>query len=298
MDHYKRVCDEHEITPTAVELRKIKDAVGVPATSNAVLQHFQYGLLYFLPRSSVVYKKGTLLVGWAHQGEGSEKEIWFRPGTTSGMVFSECGAPPRSRYRIDRQSRLCDKWHPSLEVICKPWSGSLTPRPPSIESPASSNQDTRVAERRSAHENQRGTANTDQRRRRVRTVVERDGLTESDSTEPNTENEFTEQDPAEKAKSPVTEERIPIIDLTSDELQDVVKVESSTVATRPIHEEHQATTPSRTKLLNIIQGKTVSEIQETLSQRAAQLPDWIEKIVREELEKKMARDVDVVEDFF
>lgn len=162
-----RICDEHEITPTAVELRKIKDAVGVPATSNAVLQHFQYGLLYFLPRSSVVYKKSTLLVGWAHQGDGSEKEIWFRPGTTSGMVFSECGAPPRSRHRIDRQSRLCDKWHPSLEVICKPWSGShdvcrrvlyayftavirliqASPRPPSIESPARSNQDTRVAER-------------------------------------------------------------------------------------------------------------------------------------------------------
>lgn len=94
------------------------------------------------------------------------------------------------------------------------------------------------------------------------------------------------------------EERIPIIDLTSDELQDVVKVEPSTVATRPIHEEHQATTPSETKLLNIIQGKTVSEIQGMLSQRAAQLPDWIKKIVREELEKKMARDVDMVENFF
>jgi hypothetical protein len=48
----------------------------------------------------------------------------------------------------------------------------------------------------------------------------------------------------------------------------------------------------------MLQSKKVSEIKDMLAKRSGQLPDWIESIVKQEMEKKMARDLAMVENFF
>jgi hypothetical protein len=52
------------------------------------------------------------------------------------------------------------------------------------------------------------------------------------------------------------------------------------------------------RLRDILQSKKVSEIKHILAEKSGQLPDWIEEVARQEMEKKMARDLEMVRNFF
>ena len=48
----------------------------------------------------------------------------------------------------------------------------------------------------------------------------------------------------------------------------------------------------------MLQSKTVIEIKDLLAARSEQLPHWVEQVVKQKMERKMARDLAMVRDFF
>ncbi|KAG9845160.1 hypothetical protein KCU98_g8940, partial [Aureobasidium melanogenum] len=335
-EYYKRVCTVYGTGPSPAELRQIELTVGNVGASSKVRGSFQYGLLFFLPRSDVVFKKNTLLVGWVHKADGSEQELWFKPGTTKAMVSFKCGAPPGSNCNINPKSRLCDKWHPSLETICKPWSGGhedcrrmlyayftaviryiqASPRPPSIEraitnrtissippNPAVTNstpkryvhtrrheEDLSFVHNKSFDQHKNKSADRNGRKRfRARKAVE--------STKPHHLNDESHEEGHTVPSRFLLTGTAPIIDLTASDSEESVKCEPVMVpelipANR---DDHQPIPLAKQKLLDKLQSKKAHEIEDILAKRAGLPPEWIEKTMREEMEKKMNRDLEAVE---
>lgn len=294
-------------------------------------------------------------MGWVNQEDGSEKEVWFKRHNNQGKVYRECGAPPGSRYSTSQNLRLCDKWHPSLEILCKPWAAAhedcrrmlyayfaaviryiqASPRPPSIESaiinrthlsmplngavasgtPSASRtlasdprstsaqdrdvhaqqqeQNTVMLHNQSIGGKENKTARRTRRKKsRVRPVIEH---AESDQLN----NESHEEDHAASTRFLPTG-TAPIIDLTASDSEDSVKhgpvlIPELEHASR---DDHQPISPAKQELLDKLQSKKVHEIEDMLAKGAGLLPDWIVKIMEEEKEKKMTRDLQMIENWF
>jgi len=89
-----------------------------------------------------------------------------------------------------------------------------------------------------------------------------------------------------------------VVDLTESDSEQSIKSELSAAPLTNNHSGHQATTSAKEELFLMLQSKKVSEIEDMLAQRSGQLPDWIERVMKEEMEKKMVRDLEVVRNLF
>lgn len=123
LDHYRQLCAAHGTAPTTAEIEELRLVVGTHKDSQ-ITNLFEYALLYFLPRSAIVFKEDTLLVGWRCQSRGPKQEIWYRlrdtEAYTSSRLYLQCGAPPSSAHRVKAADPICDEWHPALAAICTP----------------------------------------------------------------------------------------------------------------------------------------------------------------------------------
>jgi hypothetical protein len=61
LEHYKQFCAAHGTAPNKAQIEQIKLVAGMHKTS-FIAKHFEYALLYFLPRSAV-FREDTLLLG-------------------------------------------------------------------------------------------------------------------------------------------------------------------------------------------------------------------------------------------
>jgi hypothetical protein len=90
--------------------------------------------------------------------------------------------------------------------------------------------------------------------------------------------------------------RAVVVDLTEPDLGEKIGPEPKSAVTSLGPEQDDI--PAEQELRDMLQSKKVSEIKDMLAKRSGQLPDWIESIVKQEMEKKMARDLAMVENFF
>jgi hypothetical protein len=90
--------------------------------------------------------------------------------------------------------------------------------------------------------------------------------------------------------------RAVVVDLTESDPEEDIGSETNPAVTSLAREQDDI--PAKQKLKDMLQSKKVSEIEDMLAKRSGQLPDWIENIVKQEMEKKMARDLAMVENFF
>jgi hypothetical protein len=97
-------------------------------------------------------------------------------------------------------------------------------------------------------------------------------------------------------RSHTTPRQLVVVDLTDRDSEEEIKSEPA-VSSAPLnHDEHDISSEQR--LRDILQSKKVSEIKHILAEKSGQLPDWIEEVARQEMEKKMARDLEMVRNFF
>jgi hypothetical protein len=90
--------------------------------------------------------------------------------------------------------------------------------------------------------------------------------------------------------------RAVVVDLTESDPGGEIGSEHKSAVTSLAREQDDI--PAKQKLRDMLHSKKVSEIEDMLAKRSGQLPDWIENIVKQEMEKKMARDLAMVENFF
>ena len=90
--------------------------------------------------------------------------------------------------------------------------------------------------------------------------------------------------------------RSEIVDLTESDSEEVIKSEPETSTAPSSHQEEDM--PAEQELRDMLQSKKVNEIKDMLAKRSGQLPDWIEEVVKQEMKKKMARDLAMVKNFF
>jgi hypothetical protein len=311
----------------------------------SVIACFRYDLLYFLPRSAVVFKDNTLLVGWIHQIDGTKQEIWFRSGIKS-LLFSECGAPPGSAYSPRPKRRLCDEWYPSLKQIFE----VLAPRQsnyrriqfaylaavirfiqagfdlPCIENARKTAPKTRASIQRDM------AAKASSENKAIVSSPERTLIQEHDIEDAATEEDFI-TDQYETTMNPEmtvadstqrtriqSEESLEIeepsqlsyngdqdrdhesvrqsvaTDLTMSDSEEEIKLEPSASFAPLSHDEDDL--PAEQELRDLLQSRKVDEIKDMLAQRAGHVARWIEAIMKQEIEKKMARDLAMIKNFF
>ncbi|KAH0161607.1 hypothetical protein KCU67_g6271, partial [Aureobasidium melanogenum] len=314
-DQYEQLCAAFGTGPTDAQVKEIKSAVG--PISVFASRYLEYALLYFLPKSNAVLENNTLLTGWVHEADGSKKELWFKPGTRSEVYF-QCGGPPGSRYRTPRQERLCDEWHPSIKAICSSIKKrdvlyiylaaimkliQASPQPPSVEDSVEADEDASSMQVDSPglsdfeHSADNGSKKSTGMKR-ARRVVNSGELSDNDCAGSNIRTGFTWAEYTKKARLSFSTSKSSTVDLTAYDVDDAVKVEHDTAQVASRHDAHQTTTSAKQELLLMLQSKKASEIEDMLAKRSGQLPDWIERVMREEMEKKMVRDLEMVRNLF
>lgn len=60
LEHYEQLCAAHGTAPTPAQIEAIKHAAGINK-DNHTEKLFEHALLFFLPRSAVVFEEDTLL---------------------------------------------------------------------------------------------------------------------------------------------------------------------------------------------------------------------------------------------
>ena len=92
----------------------------------------------------------------------------------------------------------------------------------------------------------------------------------------------------------------PVVDLTVSDTEENLKCEPDVVPDLPPTDlvDHHPVPLAKQRLLGKLQSKKVHEIEEMLEKRAGLLPNWIERTMREEMEKKMTRDLEAIENLF
>jgi hypothetical protein len=90
--------------------------------------------------------------------------------------------------------------------------------------------------------------------------------------------------------------RTVVVDLAESGIEEDIK-SGPDIVSGPVNRE-EVDMPAEQELRTMLQSKKVSEIKDMLAGRSGQLPDWIENIVKQEMEKKMARDLAMLKNFF
>jgi hypothetical protein len=346
-EHYKQLCAAYGTAPTKAQIEQIKGVVGVHRTTS-IAKHFEYALLYFLPRSTVVFREDTLLLGWHHQPDGSKQEIWYKlseKGVVNHLsqLSLQCGAPRGADYKGDRTKPICDEWHPSLTAICTSSIAddrylhcayfASTVRVikashplPSIEDITKSRPRLSITLRKSMPGGVHGQSlatnpapevSVLQEQNTVDTGLAQDFISNRYGTLCKSDDTAADSIPRSRLQSrdaidsehshPSSHEtsqgrnherprQLVVVDLTESGSEDEIKSEPNVSLAPLIHEEDDI--PPEQEMRNMLQNKKVSELQDILAKREGQIPDWIEEIARQEMKKKMARDVAAVRNFF
>ncbi|KAH0365231.1 hypothetical protein KCU65_g6217, partial [Aureobasidium melanogenum] len=314
LDHHAQLCAYHGKTPTENQIQEIRVVVGDVAASAS--KRFLYDLLYFVQTSAIVMKNGYLLVGWVHRPDGTKQEIWFRHIGTRGHVYYHDLVPGLSVYLRPIDARLCDEWHPSLDAISKPWQAKgqpnrmtlyalfnaiikimdADPAPPSIEDMEGlipNNESSRTSQHETHNEPEsvpsRPIRST---RRQAKRVLEDEDYDPTLSINTRSATRSLRKNRTKRGRPSVT------VDLTGSDSEAGSKPRSSAAPIATNHDKDVSIAPAKQKLLNILESKEVTEIEDMLTKQSGQLPNWIEKLANEEMEKKMARDVAVFENLF
>jgi len=329
------------------QIEEIKSAAGTHKDLR-VMKVFEYAILYFLPRSAVVFEEDTLLLGWIRQPDGTKQEIWYKlhdsnADYTMSRVYLQRGAPQGLVHKIKATDHICDEWHPSLTAICAPviranehlryayftatvrlMRASRTPA--SIDSSTKDRPSLIVILRRALPVEAPG-QNTNtapaprltlrQRHKMANPEIWEDmdpnqdeGLSGSESPPTdrtramrlrsrtvdgvNTKTQFEDNDDLDT--SPKRVKRSVVIDLAESDSEELIKSEPE-ATTAPLNDQEDDT-PAEQELREILQSKKVDEIQDMLVKRSGQLPQWVEKIVKQEMERKMSRDLAMIRNFF
>jgi hypothetical protein len=90
--------------------------------------------------------------------------------------------------------------------------------------------------------------------------------------------------------------RAVVVDLTESDPEEEIGSAPNSAVTSLAREQDEL--PAEQELKDMLQSKKVSEIKDMLAERSGQLPDWIESIMKQDMEKKMARDLAMVKNFF
>ncbi|KAH0337676.1 hypothetical protein KCU81_g7987, partial [Aureobasidium melanogenum] len=120
-----------------------------------------------------------------------------------------------------------------------------------------------------------------------------------ESTESNHLNdESHEEDHTTSSRFSLTE-TASIIDLTASDSEESLRCEPDMVPDLPPanHVDRHPIPLAKQKLLDKLQNRKAHEIEDMLVKRAGLIPDWIEKTMREEMERKMARDLEAIENW-
>lgn len=347
LQHYRQLCANHGTAPNMAQIEEFKSAAGTHKDPR-VMKLFEYALLYFLPRSSVVFEEDTLLLGWIRQIDGSKQEVWYKLHDTNtdynlSRVYPERGAPQGLAHKVKATDPICDEWHPSLAAICAPviranehmryayFTATVrlmraSRRPASIDDferdrprfiitfkravadkvssqniataptpnitlrqshkmvnpetweDMNSNQDEALSGSESPPADR-----TREMRLRSRTVDGVDRTTHSG-------------DDCDLDRDRKRVKRSEVIDLTKSDSEEIIKSEPEATATPPNYQEDNM--PAEQELRDMLQSKKVDEIQDLLAERSGQLPHWIEKIVKQEMERKMSWDLAMIRNFF
>ncbi|THX24184.1 hypothetical protein D6D12_07865 [Aureobasidium pullulans] len=295
---YSRLCEVYSIRPSAEALLKVRQAL-FPMPSRFD-ERMQPSLLFYLPMSALVYRAGTLLVGWTTLENGSRQEIWVKQRKTRLLAYSERGGPPGSLHVVKRHQVLCDEWHPALDGVfgldtsndrreqyayfsaCIKLLESANP-PPMIEDfrpPAARPQRQPVAiSRRLA-----ATRIMPSTRDRLAAETQRQTM--------GSETPSLIQRPQPRAPiTPSSTFSSSLVPASCD-----LKPPPTKIFEQVNHESPIA--PAGQELRTMLQSKKVDEIQAMLAERSADLPLWIKKIAEEEMDKKMRHDLDVLKNFF
>ncbi|CAD0048011.1 unnamed protein product [Aureobasidium pullulans] len=295
---YSRLCEVYSIRPSAEALLKLRQAL-FPMPSRFD-ERMQPSLLFFLPMSALVYRAGTLLVGWTTLENGSRQEIWVKQRKTRLLAYSERGGPPGSLHVVKRHQVLCDEWHPALDGVfgldtcndrreqyayfsaCIKLLESANP-PPMIEDfrpPAARPQRQPVAiSRRLA-----ATRIMPSTRDRLAAETQRQTM--------GSETPSLIQRPQPHAPiTPSSAFSSSLVPASRDLKPPPTKIFEQVNQESPI-------APAGQELRTMLQSKKVDEIQAMLAERSANLPLWIKKIAEEEMDKKMRHDLDVLKNFF
>jgi hypothetical protein len=351
LEHYEHLCAAHGTAPTPAQIEDIKHAAGINK-DNHTERLFEHALLFFLPRSAVVFEEDTLLLGWAHQPDGTKQEIWYKLDDIKSLInYSRLslqrGAPVGSEHRIRASHPICDDWHPSLAAICTPAIRShprlryayfaatvrmmrSNPPSPSIEdstigrprltitlekagaSEASSYnnpilptprpsltrehdgvdaglEEDMVSNQSEVLRRSENAANNNipTRRLRNREVFE--------TARPTRSNHDEDSDRERKRLR-----RLAVVDLTDPDSEDEIKIEPAAINAPRSYQEsgREDDMPVEQEIRDMLQSKRVSEIKDVLAKRSGQIPDWIEDIFKQEMKKKMARDLETIRNFF
>lgn len=343
LQHYKQLCATHGAAPSAPEIEEIRLAAGTPKGKQAA-SLFEHALLYFLPRSAVVFEQDTLLLGWSVQSDGSKQEIWYKLNdnkvNSSSRLYRQCGGPRGSDHQVKTSDPLCDEWHPSLAAICAPvirdnrylrytyFSATVrlmraNPPPASIEDFSKVNPNRAIASRRtlvSKTPNQNITGTPTSRPRLKREHDALDAVNER-SVGRNQHEEISGSKQATGGSTQRTRyrrrgiieseiltqsrrdeelgrgrKRHSVVELSDSDSERDTRAESEAIAAPLSNQEDDM--PAEQEIKNMLRNKKVSEIKDMLAKRSGQLPDWIEEIVKEEMKRKMSRDLAKVKNFF
>jgi hypothetical protein len=344
LSHYKQLCEAHGTTPTLAQIAEFRRVAGThkdPKTS----REFEYALLCFLSRSTIVFEEDTLLLGWARLSNGAMQEIWYKlddtnPDYLSSRLYFERGAIQGTALKLEATDPICDAWHPSIAAVCAPVVRAnpsmryayftATVRlmrasrlPVAVHDSTRNKSELVITFRRPAAAKAferiiaTNPANRLIQHDTVDAGLEEDtipfqdtALFEIGSTAANSmrraklQGRATEES-EQSTRSSLHEDlgrdckrvkRAVVVDLTESDPGGEIGPEHKSAVTSLAHEQDDI--PAKQKLRDMLQSKKVSEIEDMLAKRSGQLPDWIESIVKQEMEKKMARDLAMVENFF
>lgn len=347
LEHYRQLCANHETAPTMAQIEEFKSAAGTHKNPR-VMKLFEYALLYFLPRSSVVFEEDTLLLGWIRQTDGSKQEVWYKLHDTDSdynlsRVYLQRGAPQGLAHKVKATDPICDEWHPSLAAICAPviranehmryaYFSATVRLMRASHKPASIDDSTRdrprlivtfkraVADKVPSQNIATASAPKITLRRRHKKVDPQswaamnsnqdEALSGSESSPADRTRRLRlrsrtvdgvnrtthSEDDYDSDRDRKRVKRSEVIDLTESYSEKTIKSETEAIATPSNHQEDDI--PAEQELRDILQSKKVDEIQELLAERSGQLPHWIEKIVKQEMERKMSRDLAMIRNFF
>ncbi|KAH0417359.1 hypothetical protein KCU90_g12690, partial [Aureobasidium melanogenum] len=163
---------------------------------------------------------------------------------------------------------------------------------PSIEDTIATDSDTRSGQGDTLFETEDNLARPSLRREFPDEEILTHGESSNASTMSTIEATFLEEDRAKKARRSV------VVDLTESDSEESSKPESSVIPLTTNRRDHQPIPPAKQKLLEKLQSKKAHEIADMLAKRADLLPEWIEKTMREEMEKKMTLDLETIENWF
>lgn len=278
---YDLLCGKHGLSPSADDVEAIKRVIGPVNIRATIGGQFEAALLFFLPKSSIQFEHGALLIGWIQKDNGLKLDVWFKisTGGKGGLYHLPAGLPEsRSRYYPDGD--ICGEWHPAiLDIVGWDSNGNRLLQYTYLRSCI------RVLEATAPPPSIEGSLST----------FHGSVSTSSILINSTSHDEEVQIQPGPTA-TPVGPPTSPAVDLTGSNGETTTKLgaKSPPAAADFNHRRVQSTQVEariqafREKLVN----KEVEVLEQMLEK---QLPSWIKRLAEEVLQKKMLQELDLAE---